>query len=129
MYIYAAECWCDECGESIKKQILKELDKKASDFDDERAYDSDEFPKGPYDDNEASDGPEHCASREDCLNPTIIADEKYGHFFENDLTEAGIQNLKEMHENQRSEVTEFWVSHYRENGYQHEFSDTEEQDD
>ena len=111
MYIYAAECYCDDCAKDIKKRILKETGKKASDFRDETTFDSDEYPKGPSDDGASSDGPEHCASGEDCLDPTEINGEKYGHFFENDLTEAGVENLKE-HIRQGGPVAEFWKEHY-----------------
>ncbi len=135
MYIYAADCYCDACGEDIKQRILKELGKKPEDFDDERTYDSGEFPKGPFDDEAESDSPQHCASGEDCLDPTIIADNNngedhvVGHFFENNLTTTGVEYLKDMHKNQRSEITEYWVDYYRANGYSHEFPDTEEEND
>lgn len=109
MYIFDAECYCDECGEAIKKRILKELNKKPSDFADERNFDSSEFPKGPSDDEAESDCPEHCASQEDCLNPTEIEGELYGHFFENNLTDAGVQYIKEADD---GPVVRFWKEYY-----------------
>jgi len=65
-YIYAAEIWCDDCGEDIRRRLIAEGN-APDDIDDERSYDSGEFPK--YCDGEAeSDCPEHCAAGDDCLN-------------------------------------------------------------
>ena len=117
MFIYAAACYCDECGIAIQKDVLKALNKTPEDFADERTFDSDEYPKGPYSDEQEADGPEHCASGEDCLNPTIIGDQVCGYFFGNELTTHGVENLQEMHRNSPSEITEFWVNYYNSHGY------------
>jgi hypothetical protein len=84
-YIYAAETWCDDCGEKIKRALrldgtVDAMIADGADPDDERTYDSGEYPKGPYDIGE-SDSPEHCA---DCRV-----------FLENDLTSEGADYVRD----------------------------------
>jgi len=129
MFIYAAACYCDKCGRAIQQDVLKTLNKTAEDFEDERTFDSDEYPKGPYDDEQESDSPEHCASGQDCLDPTIIGDQVCGYFFGNNLTTYGVENLQEMHKNQTSEITKFWMDYYNSCGYSIEDNSDEEYDD
>lgn len=116
MYIFCADVYCDKCGEDIKARLLKETGKSEEDYADERTYDSDEFPKGPYPDDAESDTPEHCGSHEHCLDPTMIGDFVAGHFFENDLTTDGVEYVKQALAD-GGEVAEFWAEHYRSAGY------------
>ena len=90
MYIYEAEVWCDDCGESISAQLLAE-GRVPEDPHDEFSYDSDDFPKGPYNNDEETDTPEHCASGEDCLNAIELASgRKIGALLSTTLTDEGI---------------------------------------
>jgi hypothetical protein len=112
-YIYAADCYCEKCGEALKQLLPKP--KKP---DDENTFDSDEYPKGPYSNGGGeSDSPQHCGSGEECLDATIIDGEKHGCFLENDLTEDGQKSLQELHKDRNSPVTAFWIAHYKANGY------------
>jgi hypothetical protein len=118
-YIYAADIFCDDCADEIRRRLAEEWFDNISrtgtpdgaDFDepfesvadlddylrhmDERTYDSDEYPKYCSDDEE-SDGPQHCGSHEDCINAGELPDGfKYGYCFGNDLTSDGIEYVKE----------------------------------
>lgn len=102
-FIYAADIYCDDCGEQIKTRILNELwgpsygddcpdgtpsdeftryDDLASHLEDMSChhYDSDDYPK-PCIGSDESDTPQHCA---DC-----------GVFLENDLTGDGADYVRE----------------------------------
>lgn len=111
MFIYCADVYCNKCGEAIKARILEETGDDPEKFSDESDYDSDEFPKGPYSDNQESNTPQHCASGAECLDPVEIGGENYGYFFENDLTSDGIKYLREAI-TEGGEVAEFWYRHY-----------------
>lgn len=65
-YIFQADMYCDGCTVEIKKD-LKKAGKVPEDLDDEDSYDSDDYPQGPYSDQE-SDSPQHCGSHESCVN-------------------------------------------------------------
>lgn len=112
-YIYAADCYCEACGERLKETLPKPTNP-----DDETTFDSDVYPKGPFDDaGGESDTPQHCGSGQDCLSPTTIGGEKYGCFLENDLTDAGQKYVEEMHKDRPTAVTRFWIDYYNSNGY------------
>ena len=116
-YIYAADCYCEACGEDIRRRLIQE-GKAPKDPADEWSYDSDEFPKGPYEIGEV-DLPEHCGSGPDCLNAYVLQDgTKIGCWMENDLTEAGILYVREyMRDDPDNEVTQLWATWYRQLGY------------
>jgi hypothetical protein len=83
-YIYAADTYCEDCGEKIKAAMRADgtvdaMIADGADPDDEHTYDSGEYPKGPYDIGE-TDCPEHCA---DCRE-----------FLENDLTSEGMDYVR-----------------------------------
>lgn len=72
-YIYQAALLCDDCGRDRRRQ----LGPQPFDPEDERAYDSGDYPKGPYPDGGGeADCPNHC----DCC----------GVFLENPLTTDGV---------------------------------------
>jgi hypothetical protein len=71
MYVYQADTWCDSCGRKIADELEAEGNAPAEP-DDERTYDSDEYPKHAAE--EPTDGPDHCAAREDCLEAIELAD-------------------------------------------------------
>ncbi len=80
-YVYQAVLWCADCTDEIKKDLAKAAGKSVDEMDDEMGdettYDSDDYPKGPYDDGGGeSDSPQHC---DGCHK-----------FLENPLTQEGM---------------------------------------
>lgn len=125
MYVYAADTWCDSCGEKIRADLTCEGSAPA-DPSDEYAYDSDEFPKGPYPE-ESTDGPDHCASRAECLEAVDLGDygledgteligaegRRIGALLSDGLTDEGVSYLQEMMEDRDREPTSYQVALYR----------------
>lgn len=113
--IYAADTWCDSCGEAIKERLLKDAtEEQKADWQDERNYDSDEFPKWMSDDEE-SDGPQHCGSHGDCLEAEVLpSGHKIGALLSTSLTSHGVEYLKEMAASPASdpEVIAFWKQQF-----------------
>jgi len=107
-YIYQADCYCDDCGKAIRKQL--ETEGNAPTYPDrEYTYDSDEYPKRAGDDDE-SDSPQHCAAREDCLNAITLPSGKVGFLF-GELTRDGVEYVKEAVA-EGGEVADLWKEHY-----------------
>jgi hypothetical protein len=102
MYIYQADVYCDSCGNAIEEEL------RAAGYTD--TGDSDDFPQGGYPETEETDSPQHCASREQCLeaidlsayglaeNAQLIGAETrfIGALLGNSLTEEGASYLKEQ---------------------------------
>lgn len=136
-YVYAADIYCDECGDVIKKRIAydcihgagmvefvnfdghdemtyaERLDDIVDQLDalDESDYDSDDYPKGCPDDYEA-DHPDHCGSGSDCINAIDLDDGTcIGDMICNSLTSDGIEYVKEA-VREGGEVAEFWREYY-----------------
>ena len=78
-YVYQAGLYCERCGEAIRAE-LTEAGKSPKNPNDETSYDSDSFPKGPYDASE-SDTPDYC--------------ERCRLFLENPLTCDGVRYVRE----------------------------------
>jgi len=95
VYIFAGDTYCNRCALEIREQ-LREEGKAPDDPDDEWSFGSDDFPKGPYNDAEEADSPQHCAA---C-----------GHFFRNDLTEEGVRYLRELAKKGR--ILPKWAEYY-----------------
>ena len=93
-YIYQADVWCDACGEAIRQQLTAE-GKAPQDPDDERTYDSGDFPKYYDAEREESDSPENCADGK-CGGTHTEGPNCYGTFLENQLTPEGYRYLKSM---------------------------------
>ncbi|PWU23555.1 MAG: hypothetical protein C5B48_08410 [Candidatus Rokuibacteriota bacterium] len=140
MYVYQADTYCDSCGERIREQLsraVRELDgfdRKyviaaglagvPTDPDDESSYDSDDYPKGPYPE-EPTDGPDHCASVSECLEPVDLADyglepdaqlhgaeSRYiGALLNDELTADGVEYLRELLSEQ--DLTPYQVALHR----------------
>lgn len=126
-YIYAADCWCPSCAETIRNRIAGEIanaavtafkEKLRCDMPSERSqslyhdlssvildevdklaetdYDSDDFPKGPFAEEEV-DSPPHCGSGEDCEEAEDLGDGcKIGALLSTSLTTHGVDYLNEM---------------------------------
>ncbi len=111
--IYAADMWCADCAEDIKQRIRNE-GFAPEDEDDQYSYDSDEFPKD-CDVSCESDGPQHCAAGDDCINAIEFDDFKIGCWLENSLTTDGedyvIEAVREGREDD-NDVTELWAEYY-----------------
>lgn len=73
-YIYQAAYYCPDCIEKIKAR-LKSKGKKPADPDDERSYDSNQWPKGPLADGGGeSDRFEHCNACHVFLDNALTGD-------------------------------------------------------
>jgi len=112
VYIYAADIYCEQCGEAIRERITAEGYAPA-DPDDEASYDSDEFPKGPYPDGGGeADCPQHCGSGPDCINAIEFDDGcKVGAWLENELTADGVEYVRQAIR-EGGEVAELWAEFY-----------------
>ena len=95
-YIYQAGMYCEDCGKALRGKLTC-----PGDPDDERTYDSDDYPKGPYSDGGGeSDVPEHC--------------ESCGVFLENPLTSEGYAYVREMATDNDSsnDIIRTWLKFY-----------------
>jgi len=112
VYIYAADIYCEDCGEVIRERITEEGHAPADPWD-ECSYDSDEFPKGPYPDGGGeADCPQHCGAGSDCLNAIELSDgTKIGAWLENELTTYGVEYVQEAIQ-EGGEVAELWAEFY-----------------
>ena len=116
MYIYQADCFCDDCGEAIKAAIAAE-GKAPENSDDESTYDSDEYPKGPFSDDDASDGPQHCGSGESCFNAVELpSGHKIGMLLGTSLTDYGVNYLRNVIRD-GGEVADYWQREFSAAGY------------
>ena len=115
-YIYQADIFCDACGESICRQLTEE-GKAPEDPDDERTYDSDDYPKHASDDDE-TDCPQHCGGLEECINAEELPDgSKIGCLIGTNLTSDGLEYLKEALRGERGLCIEFWRKAFSKAGY------------
>ena len=127
MFIYQADVFCDDCGLAIRAAIAAE-GKAPENPDDEHSYDSDEFPKGPYPDDEESDSPQHCGNGESCFNAVELpSGHKIGMLLSTSLTDEGVRYLKEAIE-EGGEVAEFWQQEFSAAGYDLPSDDDEDDD-
>lgn len=79
-YIYQAALYCDACGEWIRKELARSG--RAPDPNNEYTYDSDDYPKGPFDNGGGeADCPQHC--------------DACGTFLENPLTQEGYEHVRD----------------------------------
>lgn len=112
VYIYQAILYCEDCGKAIRQRIFQEGFAPA-DPEDERSYDSDEFPKGPYPDGGGeADSPQHCGAVPECRNTIELSDGlKIGAWLENELTAVGVEYVREAIR-EGGEVSELWADYY-----------------
>jgi hypothetical protein len=82
-FAYNADMICEDCA----AQVIEKLEAKGV----ENTGDSNDFPQGPYSDNEA-DSPQHCGNLGHCVNAIrILRGEKIGCPLTCTLTEDGIE--------------------------------------
>ena len=116
VYIYNADLFCQECGERIKAELDAKGETPANP-NNERTFDSDQYPKGPYPDGGGeSDSPQHCGSGAYCANFYILGWIKVGVFLENKLTNDGVNYVKDAI-SKGGPVADFWREKYKEMGY------------
>lgn len=114
IFIFAAECYCEECGNAIRQRIASEGKAPASP-DNERSYDSDQFPKGPYEDGGGeADSPQHCGSGPKCLNALDIGGTKVGCWLGNPLTASGVHYVIDYLRHDPGPVPSLWAKWYKE---------------
>lgn len=113
--IYQADCWCDSCAEWIKTNLAFE-NKVPDDPDNERTYDSGEWPKYMPEDEE-SDTPQHCAALAKCLEAEELSDgSKVGALLSTNLTDEGVQYVRE-YILEGGVVAEWWRERFEGAGY------------
>ena len=78
VYTYQAALLCEDCGKT-RQTTLTVQGRRPRGYPDETTYDSDQYPKGPFDAADA-DAPQHC--------------DKCGLFLENALTPEGIEYVR-----------------------------------
>jgi len=62
-FMFQGAFLCEECGEKVRAD-LRAAGQAPDDEDDEHTYDSDDFPKGPYD----AEDDEYCDAMDGCLS-------------------------------------------------------------
>jgi len=77
-YIFQADVYCDKCAELIQAEIIR-AGQAPQNTEDEDAFDSGEYPKGPYEDGGGeADCPQHCANcHVALLNPLTTVGVQY----------------------------------------------------
>lgn len=125
MYIYQAEARCDSCGQAICEKIRQE-GHAPPDPDDERTYDSGEYPKSGSESE--SDGPQHCAAGDECLEAEELSSgDKIGCLLGTNLTSYGTEYLNNELENMDEPLQEFYREQFSE--YIDEPDDDDDEDD
>lgn len=96
-YIFQAALLCEDCAEQVRRELEVPIDPG-----DERTWDSDDYPKGPYPDGGGeSDYPQHC--------------DHCDAFLENPLTAEGEAYVREALEESAEDPTDIeaeWSSYY-----------------
>ena len=91
-----ADIYCGGCGMAIRNELDRQ-GKAPDNPDDELSYDSNEYPKGPYDEGGGeADSFQHCGAGDECINAIVDDDgTKVGAFLENSLTSDGVRYVCE----------------------------------
>ena len=109
VYVYQAALLCEDCGEATREQ-LTEGQRRAGppwpdwwlDPNDEQSYDSDDYPKGPYDDGGGeSDTPGHCDQCSMFLENPLTTE---GYDYVLDAVAVALQRSKHL----RNPVRQWW---------------------
>lgn len=93
LYMFKAALYCESCGKKLRADLDKQ-GKTPADPEDERMYDSDNYPKECL--AGESDSVSFCESGEDCEGAiTLKSGHKIGTWLEEDLTDEGVKRLQE----------------------------------
>lgn len=150
-YIYAADVWCEECGQAIGHTILAETGALGNsapggemEYGAQLYPDSDQFPVICNMHECEADSIAHCASGADCLSKLDLAPygcpENYsegaasryvGRWLENPLTNAGVSYTRELiiGTEEPSEYQRALHAFWRESYPEHDFPDDDEATD
>jgi hypothetical protein len=114
VYVYQAALYCEDCGLAIRERLTNEGNAPANP-NDERSYDSDSFPKGPYADGGGeSDSIQHCDCAGACVNALEVEGSKVGCWLENPLTAHGVHHLIDTIRHDPGLMTDLWHKWYAE---------------
>jgi len=114
-YAYAADLWCDFCGELIKESLTTKGIEDTGDTND--------YPQFFDGSREESDSPCHCGSGEDCLEAEYlgkcydkftgkILDIKTGAIVCDILTSEGVRYVIEQLNKNPTSVVTFWRKYF-----------------
>lgn len=111
-YVYQADLWCDACAADIAR-ALRSTGTVPEDPSDHDSFDSDDYPKGPFPDDDPSDAPHHCAGGRDCTRRIVLRDGKTVSALVSGLTEEGRKYVLERIQSlPQSALVAFWEEHY-----------------
>lgn len=111
-YVYQADKWCDDCGKAIAHRLIDEGE-SPDDPGDESSFDSGDFPKGPYPDDDPADSPYHCGAGDDCLDPIELSNGRKVGAIVSGLTEDGKKYaLNKIREKPDDPLMELWLEHF-----------------
>ena len=100
VYVYQAALLCEDCGVQTRNKLIHEGN--GPDCDDEQTYDSNDYPKGPYQDGGGeSDTPNHCDMCHAFLENPLTTD---GYAYMLDAVAEALRVPKQ----QRDAVREWW---------------------
>lgn len=92
LYMFQAALYCESCGRRLRADLDKQ-GKTPADPDDERTYDSDDYPKECL--AGESDTVSFCEGGADCEGAiTLKSGHKIGAWLEEDLTDEGVKSLQ-----------------------------------
>lgn len=112
-YIFQAEVWCDDCGKHIAERLKADGQEVPEDPEDHDSFDSDDFPKGPFPDDDPADTPTHCASDDECINAVHLSFGRKVGAIVSGLTEDGRKYaLEKIRLKPNDALMDLWVSHY-----------------
>lgn len=73
-HIYQAEAYCTACANKIRRELTADKQRPAN-VDDQTTFDSDDYPKGPFElAEEKVDSPMHCATCKKFLPAPLTTD-------------------------------------------------------
>lgn len=108
-----AELYCEDCARKyIIPQTRAGFPEKMN-AEEKREYNQ-MIRDGWVNPREEWDSPEHCASREDCVNAIMVGEHKIGAWLENRLTSDGLKYVKEVIRERDGLCWELWAECYRE---------------
>lgn len=111
VYVYDANIYCEDCGDTIRREIEEE-GHAPDDLYDEHSYDSNEYPTPYPDGGGVSDTPEHCGGGGDCVNAIELSNGmRIGAWLENKLTAEGVGYVQDAIR-EGGEVAELWAEFY-----------------